>query len=291
MRVSYYPGCSLESTGKGYDRSARAVCAALGVDLQEVRDWVCCGSSSALKTSRLLSTALSGANLAVLEAADPPDVVAPCPFCFRRLAGAQDELNGDAELKAAVEDVISAKLSGALRIHNLVDFLRHEVGLAAIAARLERPLAGLKVVPYYGCSTAKPRQVTGCANPEDPASLDEILGALGAEVLAWDFKTECCGAGLSLSRTEVVVELSGRLVREAAFRGADVIAVACPLCQANLDMRQGPSRGADGAGGGVPAVYFTQLMGLAFGLGAGALGLDHHLVDPRPALERRGRVG
>ncbi len=290
MKVSYYPGCSLESTGKGFDRSTREVCRALGVELQEVEEWVCCGSSAGLKMNRVLSTALSGLNLALLEKQQAPEVVAPCPFCYRRLAGAQADLNGDAELKAAVEEVVSAKLSGGLKIHNLVDFLRHQVGLPAITARLERPLAGLKVVPYYGCSLVKPRQVTGCTNPEDPTALDEILATLGAEVLAWDFKTECCGAGLSLSRTEQVVELTGRLVREAAFRGADLIAVACPLCQTNLDTRQVRGPGA-GASGGLPAVYFTQLMGLAFGLPASALGLERHLVDPRAALERRGLVG
>jgi heterodisulfide reductase subunit B len=232
MKVSYYPGCSLESTGKAYDHSARAVCGELGVELQEVADWVCCGSSAGLKMNRLLSTALSGANLALLEKQEPSEVVAPCPFCYRRLASAQDEMREDPKLKDEVQGVIEAELSGKLQIHNLVDFIREKVGLEAIAAKLKKPLAGLKVVPYYGCFMVKPRQVTNCENPENPTSLDEILSALGAEVLPWDFKTECCGAGLSLSKTEKVVELSGRLIREAVFRGADAMVVACQLCQA-----------------------------------------------------------
>ncbi len=283
MKVSYYPGCSLESTGKGYDRSARTVCGALGVDLQEVREWVCCGSSAGLKTSRLLSTALSGVNLALLEKEETPEVVAPCPFCYRRLASAQEEMRQDPKLKEEVQEVIEAELSGTLQIHNLVEFLRQKVGLGAITARLQRPLAGLKVVPYYGCFMVKPGQVTGCEDTEDPTSMDEILAVLGAEVLDWDFKTECCGAGLSLSKTEKVVELSGRLVREAAFRGADAVVVACQLCQANLDMRQGQA--------GVPILYFTQLMGLAFGFAPSALGLNHHLVDPLALLEKKGLIG
>ncbi len=291
MKVSYYPGCSLESTGKVYDRSARAVCGALGVELQEVRAWVCCGSSAGLKTSRLLSTALSGVNLALLEKEEPSGVVAPCPFCYRRLASAQEEMRQDPKLKAAVQDAIEAELSGKLRIHNLVDFLRDEVGLEAIAAQIEKPLAGLKVVPYYGCFMVKPRQVTGCENPENPTSLDEILAALGAEVLDWDFKTECCGAGLSLSKTEKVVELSGRLVREAAFRGADAIVVACQLCQANLDMRQAQVPREDGKRYALPILYFTELMGLAFGLAPTALGLNHHLVDPLALLKNKGLIG
>lgn len=291
MKVSYYPGCSLESTGKVYDRSTRAVCGALGVDLQEVRDWVCCGSSAGLKTNRLLSTALSGVNLALLEKEESPEVVAPCPFCYRRLASAQEEMRRDPALKAGVQEVIEAELSGTLQIHNLVDFLREKVGLEAITARLQRPLSGLKVVPYYGCFMVKPRQVTGCADPEDPTSLDELLTALGAEVLDWGFKTECCGAGLSLSKTEKVVELSGRLVREAVHRGADAMVVACQLCQANLDLRQAEVGREDGGTYQLPILYFTELMGLAFGLAPTALGLNHHLVDPLALLKNKGFIG
>lgn len=291
MKVSYYPGCSLESTGKGYDHSTREVCGALGVELQEVSEWVCCGSSAGLKMNRLLSTALSGANLALLEKQEPSDVVAPCPFCYRRLASAQDEMRADAKLKGEVQEVIDAELAGRLEIHNLVDFLRGKVGLAAIAANLRKPLTGLKVVPYYGCFMTKPRQVTNCENPENPTSLDEILRALGAEVLDWDFKTECCGAGLSLSKTEKVVELSGRIVREAAHRGADAIVVACQLCQSNLDLRQEQIGREAGRAYDLPVLYFTQLMGLAFGIDPSALGLKHHLVDPLALLQKKGLVG
>ncbi len=291
MKVSYYPGCSLESTGKAYDRSARAVCGALGVDLQEIQDWVCCGSSAGLKTSRVKSTALAGMNLALLEKQEPCDVVAPCPFCFRRLASAQQEMREDPALKAEVQEAIEAELGDRLEIHNLVDFLRVKVGLGPIAARIEKPLTGLKIVPYYGCFMVKPRQVTRCDDAENPVSMDEILGTLGAEVLDWDFKTECCGAGLSLSKTEKVVELSGRIVREAIFRGADAIVVACQLCQANLDMRQRQAARQEGKSYALPILYFTELMGLAFGLAPEALGLNHHLVDPLALLKNKGLIG
>ena len=165
------------------------------------------------------------------------------------------------------------------------------MGLEAIGAKLKKPLAGLKVVPYYGCFMVKPQQVTGCGDTENPTSMDEILAALGAEVLDWDFKTECCGAGLSLSKTDKAVELSGRLIREAAFRGADAIVVACQLCQANLDVRQGQVGKEDNKQYDLPVIYFTQLMGLAFGLAPAALGLNHHLVDPVALLQKKGLIG
>ena len=291
MKASYYPGCSLEGTAKAYDHSTREVCSALGVTLQEVPKWVCCGSSAGLKMNRSLATALTGINLALLEKEEPSDVVAPCPFCHRQLASAQEEMVNDPSLKARVQEVIEAELSGKLQIHTLVDFLRQRVGLAAIAAKLEKPLAGLKVIPYYGCFMIKPRQLSHAENAENPTSLDEILKALGAEVLDWDFKTQCCGSSLSLTKTEKVVELSGRLAREAAFRGADAIVVACQLCHTNLDMRQGQLRRQDGSKYELPIIYFTQLMGLAFGFAPAALGLHHHLVDPLPLLKRKGLIG
>jgi heterodisulfide reductase subunit B2 len=284
MKVSYYPGCSLESTGRSYDHSTKEVCQALGVELEESHDWVCCGSSAALKMSKQVSTALSGLNLASYEKREPSDVVAPCPFCYRRLASAQEEMRQDPKLKAEVQEAIQAEISGRLQVHNLVEFMRRKVGLEAIAAKTKRPLAGLKVVPYYGCYMVKPKQVTGCENAENPTSMDEILRALGAEVLDWDFKTECCGASLTLSKTAKAVELSGRIAREAAFRGADAIVVACQMCQANLDMRQAE-------GQQLPVVYFTQLMGLAFGIAPAALGLNHHLVDPVAVLTKKGLIG
>ncbi len=291
MKVSYYPGCSLKSTGKGYDHSTQAVCGALGVELQEVSDWVCCGSSAGLKLNRMLSTALSGVNLALLEKEEPAEVVAPCPFCYRRLLSAQEEMRQDPKLKEEVQELIDAELVGSLKIHHLVAFLREKVGLTAIAAQLKKPLAGLKVVPYYGCAMVKPQQVTGSGNSENPTSMDEILAALGAEVLEWDFKTECCGAGLAMSKTDKVVELTGRLIREAAFRGADAIVVACQLCQANLDMRQLQVGKEDNKQYDLPVIYFTQLMGLAFGLAPAALGLNHHLVDPVALLRKKGLIG
>lgn len=291
MKVSYYPGCSLEATGKPYNDSTQEVCRALGVELLEVPDWACCGSSPALKINGLLSAALSGVNLALLEKQELADVVAPCPFCYRRLLSAQDDMAQDWKLKEQVQVAIEADLAGGLQIHDLVSFLRGKVGLAAIAARLVKPLTGLKVVPFYGCYMVKPQQVTHCDDPENPTALDEILAALGAEVLEWDFKTECCGAGLSLSKTDKVIELSGRLIREAAYRGAEAIVVACQLCQSNLDVRQGQIGKQHQKKYNLPIIYFTQLMGLAFGLAPAALGLHHHLIDPLGLLTEKGFIG
>jgi heterodisulfide reductase subunit B len=282
MKASYYPGCSLEGTAKPYNASTLEVCRRLGVELQHPADWACCGSSPALKMNRLLSLALGAYNLACLAKTDTPEVVIPCPFCYRRLNSAQQEMAADQSLKQRVSELVETEPPDSLQIQSLLDFMRNRVGLAEIEKQVVRPLEGLKLVPYYGCYLVKPPELTGFDDPENPSSLDEILKALGAQVLDWDFKTECCGAGLSLSKTETVVELSGRITKEAAWLGADAIVVACQLCQANLDMRQAQIAEQHGKNYYLPVVYFTQLMGLAFGLKPREVCLHQHVVDTMP---------
>lgn len=280
MKASYYPGCSLEGTAKPYDHSTRAVCDALGIVLADVPDWSCCGSSPALKMNKGLSTSLAAHNLALSETQDAEDVVVPCPFCFRRLRSAQAELAADPDLKARVESAVESPVAGTTTIHSLLGYLRDRVGAEAIRERVRRPLTGLTVAPYYGCYLVKPPAVTGVDDPETPTAMDTILTDLGATVIDWDFKTECCGAGLAVSKTETVRALCDRIVREAVYQGADALVVACQLCQANLDMRQGDAR--------LPVLYFTQLLCLAFGLSPSALGLKHHLVSPMKLLSAKG---
>jgi heterodisulfide reductase subunit B len=288
MKVSYYPGCSLEGTARPYDQSARQVCGSLGIDLEDTPDWSCCGSSPALKMNRMLSVSLAAHNIFQAETQRLEDVVAPCPFCFRRLASAQQQMAQDPALKKRVQETIEASVQGELNIHSLLGFLHDEVGLEAIRKQVKKPLSGLRLLPYYGCYQVKPPEVTRFDDPENPTSLDEILDALGAEVLDWDFKAECCGAGLSLSKTEKVCELSGRLIREAVYREADALVVVCQLCQANLDMRQSDVGADDQKSYSLPIVYFTEMMGLSFGFDASELGLGHHIHDPVPLLKDKG---
>lgn len=288
MKVSYYPGCSLEVTARPYNLSCRQVCSALEVELAEVPEWLCCGSSAGLKMDRLLSLSLAAKNLALIEKQELAEVLVPCPFCYRRLLSAQDEIGHDRKTGETVRDIIETPLEAHLSIRNILEFFRNTVGLEALKTKTVKPLKGLKVIPYYGCYLVKPRQVIHFDDPENPTSLDDILRALGAEVLEWDFKTECCGASLSLSKTEKVLELSGRLLKEAVWKEADAVVVACQLCQSNLDMRQGEIWKAAKQNHHLPILYITQLMGLALGLSPQDLGLNHHLVDPWPILKERG---
>lgn len=288
MKVSYYPGCSLETTARPYHHSTQAVCRALGVDLVEVPDWLCCGSSPALKMDHQLSLTLAAVNLALAQRQQLGQVVAPCPFCYRRLLTARHELQQDADLRTRAEEVLAEQLNLDLQVHHLLGLFLEEMGLPAIQAKVSKPLAGLKVVPYYGCYLVKPGQLVGFDDPENPTALDRLLTALGAQVLSWDFKTECCGASLTVTRPEVTLALTGRLLREAAYRGAEAIVVACQLCQANLDLQQRRLAKQHHTRYHLPVIYFTQLLGVALGLAPAALGLHHHLVDPISRLAARG---
>ena len=178
MKVSYYPGCSLEETAAAYDMSARQVCRHLDISLEEIPDWACCGSSPALKMDHLLSTALGAHNLAQARQQQLEQVVIPCPFCFRRLLSAQQETQADPDTRQAVEAAIRAELNGDLSIHSLLGFLRHTVGLETIAKQVKKPLKGLRVLPYYGCYLVKPATVTQYDDPENPVSMDALLEAL-----------------------------------------------------------------------------------------------------------------
>ncbi|MDI7268070.1 MAG: CoB--CoM heterodisulfide reductase iron-sulfur subunit B family protein [Myxococcota bacterium] len=276
--VSYYPGCSADGTGVEYDLSARAVCEALGIELRELHDWTCCGASSAHALDDFVGLALPARNLSLAESAGL-DLVVPCAACFNRLRGAAHRMAGDGgTIPAGV-----TPYAGRVAVRHLLEFLAAGAPLEALRSAAKRGLGGLPVVPYYGCLTVRPAEVTGAPDAEDPTDLDRILGALGADVRRWPYKTRCCGAALTLPRSDVVADLCGEIVSMARRAGAEAIVVACPLCFMNLDRQPRAAGEAP-----VPVFYFTELAGLAMDLPAARKWLPKHLVDPRPVLAGRG---
>lgn len=281
--VAYYPGCSLHSTAVEFDTSARAVCKALGMTLIEPEGWICCGSSAAHRADPDAALRLPLENLALIERSGFAEVTMPCAACFNRHKTALFELRHDGERKSAADEAIGYEYRDTVRVNTLIESIREHVGAEGVAARVKRPLSGLRVVCYYGCLLTRPPAVTEAPNPENPTDMDELLAALGAEIVDWSYKTSCCGGVHSLTHPEIVLELSRSLIEHAREAGADVIAVACPLCHTNLDARQFQMKLDEP----LPVLYFTQLMALALGLSAEAA-LDRNLIDPHPVLRRRG---
>lgn len=284
MEVTYYPGCSLHGMAAEYDESLHAVCAALGVRLVELADWNCCGASSAHFFDDELAVRLPARNMALADR-EGRDLLVPCSACFQRLKYADKLLREQAE--RWVENR-AEPYQGRAEVYHVNDFFHRPELLAAVKRRVVRPLGGLAVVPYYGCLSQRPPKVTGAAAPENPTSMDELLAALGAEVRRWSYKTDCCGASLTLTRPDVVERLSGRLLEAAHEAGAECLVTDCPMCQSNLDSVQAQLLRRGGQPRALPVFYVTELMALAFGDQRAGRWWQRHFVDPLPLLQAKG---
>lgn len=281
MKYAYYPGCSLESTAKEFGLSARAVCQELGIELEEIPHWNCCGASSGHCTDYWLSLALPGRNLAIAEGLGL-DVAVCCAACFLRLRHTRHAVKADEELRVKLEQLIGLPYKGKYEVKHLLGIIAHEVGAKVVGDKVVRPLTGLKVVSYYGCYLVRPPQITEFDDAENPRSMDILLETLGAEVLDWSAKVDCCGGSLALTKREIVTQLVREIAEVAGAVGAEAIVTACPLCQANLDSRQ--------ASEGLPVLYFTELMGLAMGIPQAKTWMKRHLIDPSPLLKAHNLV-
>ncbi len=282
MKVSYYPGCSLHATGREYDESVKAVSKALGIELNEIDDWSCCGASSAHMTNFKLSVALPARNIISAEENDW-DVMVPCAACFNRFKSAQYHLENNKELKAEVEDIIGKEYKGTVAVRNPIDIIYNDIGVDKLSGMVTKKLEGLKPVSYYGCLLLRPPEVCQFDDYENPVSMGKIMGGLGAESRKWSCGTDCCGGSLTLGKTEIVKRLVGRLMTMAKEAGANCIVTACPVCFANLDTRASETNA-------LPAFYFTELIALALGLKGSDAWFKMHNVDPKPLLSSLGLI-
>jgi len=283
MQYSYYPGCSLHATGKEYDESTRAVFESLGVRLIEIKDWVCCGASSAHSVSADLALNLPAINVALAQEAAHGDLLAPCAACFNRTKAADYALRHDPARRKEIEEAVGFSYTGVVHVRNPLDIVVNDIGLDTVASKVTRPLAGLKVVSYYGCLLVRPPRLMEFDNPENPTVMNRIVGTLGADVKDWSYATDCCGGSASLPRVDIATRLVGSLAQHAREAGAEAIVTACPLCQMNLEMRQAAKPNA-------PIFYFTELMGLAFGLPETRNWWGKHLIPTAPVLSAAGLV-
>jgi heterodisulfide reductase subunit B len=281
MKFSYYPGCTLKGSALELDESFRNVCNRLGVSLTEIPDWTCCGASSAHMVDSFLESALPARDLITAERMGN-DVVAPCAGCHVRMKAASKRIMED----EALRDRFPFK--GDIKIMSGMDMLY----LTELRSRLkeirEKSLEGLRVVPYYGCLAVRPVEVVEPEDPENPMQMDRILEALGAEVVNWPYKTDCCGGSLALTRTDLVLKLSGKLLDMAMMVKADAIVTLCPMCQANLDTRQADLSKETGRVYQMPILFLTELMGVAFNDSKAASWFDKHMVSPKNVLAAKG---
>ncbi|MGO9975185.1 MAG: CoB--CoM heterodisulfide reductase iron-sulfur subunit B family protein [Solirubrobacteraceae bacterium] len=300
MSYAYYPGCSLKGSANAYEESLLAICERLGVGLDELDDWNCCGATAYWAVDQMKAFAMTARNLALAELTEPGsapvDLMAPCGGCYMMLLKSQRYLKEHQSVADTVEEALEAAglhYDGRVRVRHPLDVLVNDIGLERVASAVTRPLSGLKVACYYGCLLVRPYATFD--DQHEPTSMDRLMAALGADPIDWPLKTRCCGGsccGGPLIGTirEAGLRLISDLLQDAKRRGADVLVTACPLCQFNLECFQERAGREFGTPVELTVGFFTQILGLALGLDERSLGIQRMLrwQLPEPASMRGG---
>jgi len=277
MKTGIYPGCSLNGSARDYNESVFALAEAFSLKLDQVSDWNCCGATAAHNLNKDLSLSLPARILSLAEKNGMDEIVVPCAACYNRLTVTQIELRKDPELKNRISGIIEMDYKGTSRIINVIEWIDKYI-TPNLDGRIVKPFSH-KVACYYGCLLVRPYKMLNYDRPEDPQSMDLAMSKIGAAPIYYPFKTECCGAGLSISQTDIVSKLSGKIIEDAESRGAEAIIVACPMCHSNLDMRRNDINKYWGKKFSIPVLFLTQAIGLAVGLPAKKVGLNRHFVE------------
>ena len=277
MKTGIYPGCSLTGSARDYNESVFALAEAFDIPFSQIPDWNCCGATAAHNLNKELSLALPGRILAIAEQNGMDEIIVPCAACYSRLTVTQHELRKNPELKNRISEVIEMDYRGTSKVLNVIEWIDKYI-TPKLEEKVTKPFAH-KVACYYGCLLVRPDKVLNYDRAEDPRTMDVVMSKIGATPVDYPYKTECCGAGLSISRTDIVSKLSGKIIEDAEHRGAEAIIVACPMCHSNLDMRRADINKYWETEYKIPVIFVTQAIGLAIGLSAEKLGLQRHFVE------------
>ncbi len=277
MKIGIYPGCSLTGSARDYNESVFALAEAFDMDFVQIPDWNCCGATAAHNLNKELSLALPARILALAEQHGLEEIIVPCAACYSRLVVTQHELKKDPELKNRIREILKMDYRGTSVILNVIEWIDKYI-IAKLDGKVVNPF-NHKVACYYGCLLVRPNKILQYDRAEDPQTMDIVMSKIGATPVEYPYKTECCGAGFSVSRTDIVSKLSGKIIEDAEYRGAEAIIVACPMCHSNLDMRRGNINKCWKREFKIPVVFVTQAIGLAIGLTESRVGLKRHFVE------------
>jgi len=277
--IGYYPGCALHGSSNDYEASLRACMKKLQVELKELDDWICCGATAAHNINKKLATALPARNLAIAERDGIGEVLAPCPMCSMELIKVRNELRDSESLRKEMTGIVESPVSGTTEILNLIQVFQ-QIGQERMVSETAKKLTEYKPACYYGCLLTRPPKDLQFDDCEQPNSMETLLQSLGAEPVDWNYKTECCGGGLTLADDAVILDLSGKILRNAKKHGANCMVTVCPMCHVNLDMKQSAIGKKLGEVLNLPVYYLSDLVGLALGLSEQELRIDKHFVKP-----------
>jgi heterodisulfide reductase subunit B len=287
MRFAYYPGCTIYGFAMEYHLSTLEIAKFLGIELVELPDWNCCGASSSPSLGQDLTFALQARNIALAEEMGL-DILTICNECYNNLAQAVDVFKEDNVYRDKINGLIKEsglKVKGAIKIRHLVEVIINDIGLEEIERKVKKRLPGLKLAPYYGCLALRPREISIDA-PEEPTMMNRILESLGIDLVPFDrFTSACCGSSILLTKEDVALKLSYNILHGAKEAGADAVITMCPLCHLNLDFKQKRMQKKFETELGIPIIYFTQILGIAFGIDPKKLGLDKNLTSTKKVLK------
>ena len=282
MTYAYYPGCSLKGTAIDYHTSTMAVARYLGIDLREMEDWVCCGASPAHQRNPMLAAGVANLLLSLSENISP-QIAVLCAACYHNMKKAEVHMREDPKLRGEVEEISGLPFNPEVQTRHFLDILDKDYGLNTLKEKVVKPLSELRVACYYGCLLSRPPEIA-FDDAEEPTIMERVLEAAGAEPVSWSHRMECCGASHAVPLTDAVLRLVNDVLLSARDAGAEIIACACPLCQANLDMRQEGIFRTLGIAHNMPAVFFTQLLGVACGATGKEIMIDKGMVSAEPLL-------
>jgi heterodisulfide reductase subunit B len=283
-QYAYYPGCSCEKMALSYSISAVECMRLLGVELCELEDWNCCGSTTYFHLDEILANTLCARNLAIAEQMHL-DMVAPCAACYKNHYFANAQLKSDPDLAEHINFALeedNLQYTGSIDVHHLIEIFVKDVGLEAIKDKVTNPLNGLRVAPYYGCQILRPRK--DHEPVEDPQFFEELLAAVGAQPVDFPVRLLCCSGSLIISNRRAALSMVRNILQNAIDNQATVIATACPMCQLNLECYQKQVNQEFGTDYSIPVLFFTQIIGLALGFTPDALKIGTELVVPKPVL-------
>jgi heterodisulfide reductase subunit B len=290
MKISYYPGCTLKANAKNFEDSALCSLKQLGLEVEELRRWNCCGTVYSLATDDLIHHIAPIRNLIFSKEAKADALMTLCAMCYNTLKRANERIKKSRDDRDIINRFMDAEglaYEGDVKVLHLLELLRDEIKFENVAKKVVKPLKNLKVASYYGCLLVRPKEI-GLDDVENPQVLENLMTALGADPVDFPYKTECCASYQTVDNPGIVAERTYRILTSAQRAGADVVSVSCPLCAFNLDNRQKETVNLYSDFKKMPILYFTQLLGIALGCPEEALRFDLHGVDPKPALKQKG---
>jgi heterodisulfide reductase subunit B len=292
MKICYYPGCTLKNHAKNFEDSTICSLNAIGVELDELKRWNCCGTVFSLTTDDLIHHVAPIRNLLRAKEANYDKVMTLCAMCFNTLKRANERIKSDPESLDILNnfmDMEKVKYEGDVQVYHLLEFLKNEIGFENLAKKVVKPLKNLKVASYYGCLLVRPKEI-GFDDMENPTILDDLMAELGAESVDFPYKTECCGAYQTVDRPDIIAERTNQILTSAQEQGAEIVVVSCPLCAFNLDQRQKQTTEIYPEFKHIPVLYFSQLLAIALGCPEKSLRFDLNFINPKPILKEKGLI-